>query len=367
MKRVRVLHLVEHLYLGGIERLLEQIALNSTEQTELYFFTYETPSLAGIGKAIKKLGFPVFHYKKQPGRDWKLVSRLIDVIKANNIEVIHTHDFGPMEYAFILKLRFPWIKLIHTQHTMHHFIIKPHYRWFFQVVSYFYSRIIGVSGFVKNSIETNCPWVNRRALQVIPNGVNTEVFLPQITSAKSPLNELTLVSVARISYEKNLDYLIKTCRMLKDANIPFKLHHAGTSKLPQTKEHFDKLIQELGLQEEVITYGYVEDATQILKQADIFISSSLREGHPVALLEAMACQKICICSDIDPHRETAHGAIELFDVQDPRALFEKLKFIYENKPDLSEKRQQARKVVVQNYSIEKMVGSYVGLYWNQSP
>jgi hypothetical protein len=151
--RMNVLHLVEYLNLGGIERLLEQIAANSySDRTTQHFFTYETTELSGIGKTMKDGGYSVMTYKKKVGRDWQLVRRLIQTIKANKIDVIHTHDFGPMEYAVILKMRFPNLKLIHTQHTLTHFITQSRYKYFFSFASYFYNRIIAVSGFVKDSI-----------------------------------------------------------------------------------------------------------------------------------------------------------------------------------------------------------------------
>lgn len=361
MSTKRVLHLVEHLYLGGIERLLEQLALNSKGQAELYFFTYETAVLAGIGKSIQDLGFPVYCYKKTSGRDWTLVRRLMEFIQENDIEVVHTHDFGPMEYAVLMKMRFPKLRLVHTQHTMHHFVINAKYRWFFQAASYFYDHIIGVSEFVSNSILINCPLMNRKALRVIANGVNTSVFTPSPAIIEDQ-NKLKLVSVARISNEKNLDYLFNTCKLLKEAGIPFSFHHAGTSKLPETQAKLQKFVVKNHLENEIVMHGFVENAKEVLDQGDVFVSSSLREGHPVALLEAMSSEKVCICSDIAPHRETSHGAVELYDVQEPKALFERLKYIYENKPDLSRQRHLAREVVLKNYSIEKMVGSYVGLY-----
>jgi hypothetical protein len=161
MKKQNVLHLVEYLYLGGIERLLEQLASKTGDKANIYFFSYETEKLGGIGKQIQDKGFPVFTYKKKPGRDWQLIKELIRVIKENNIEVIHTHDFGPIEYAVLLKMRFPKLRLVHTQHTIINFIRHRKYTLFFQFASFFYYRIIAVSSFVKETILKHCQIMNR--------------------------------------------------------------------------------------------------------------------------------------------------------------------------------------------------------------
>lgn len=356
-----VLHLVEYLYLGGIERLLEQLALHTGDQTRLHFFTYETQTLGGIGKAIQDAGFPVFTYKKTAGRDWNLVKELIKVIKEHKIDVVHTHDFGPTEYAVLLKMRFPRLRLIHTQHTMHHFIVKPQYRYFFQFASYFYHEIICVSEFVKNSIIENCPLTKRSVLRVIPNGVDTTKFLP--TPEVSPVQKsLRMVSVARISHEKNLAYLFNTCRLLKEAGIPFTFDHAGTSKTPEPKEKLEAYVREHGLESQVTMHGFKDDAGEILAKGDIFLSSSIREGHPVAVLEAMATEKLCFCSNIAPHSETSHGVLDLYDLQDEKALFNKLVHLHHEQTSLTELKKKAREVVIQYYSLEKMVQSYVDTY-----
>jgi glycosyltransferase involved in cell wall biosynthesis len=356
----RVLHLVEYLYLGGIERLLEQLAIHSNDHTELHFFTYETTELKGIGKEIRDRGFPVTIYKKSAGRDWRLVSKLIDYIKEHKIEAVHTHDFGPIEYAVILKLRFPFLRLIHTQHTMHHFVVHNHYRWFFQFASYFYTSIIGVSQFVVDGIIKDCPLTNRFALTVIYNGVDIDLF-KNTDKELDRNNKLKLVAVARISNEKNLLYLFNTCRLLKEANIPFEFHHAGTGKTEQIINVLKVYIKDHNLENEIIMHGFCNDAKSILDLGDIFLSSSKREGHPVALIEAMSCEKLCLCSDIPPHRETLEDTRYLYDVEDEFALFNKLKAHYQVNAK-ARKYPELRNLVIKNYSIDKMVINYENVY-----
>lgn len=360
MKNKNVLHLVEYLYLGGIERLLEQMSNKMDPYTKLFFFTYETEELKGIGKNIRDKGHTVFTYKKKTGRDFALVKELAKVIRENKIDVVHTHDFGPIEYAVLVKILSPWVKLVHTQHTMHHFIIHRRYRYFFQFASYFYSSIIGVSSFVKDSLIEHCPFTNRFVLKVIPNGVDTDLFLPSGPSEDK--NELSLVCVARMSHEKNLEYLFNTCRLLKEANIPFTLHHAGTAKKVEIIRQHEDYIEKNGLSENIVLHGFVDDTKSILAKGNIFISTSKREGHPVAVLEAMSCELHCVCSDIPPHREISKGEIALYDLCDEFALFNRLKEIYESKQSLVPRNKNAREIILRHFSLQTMVDQYVQEY-----
>jgi glycosyltransferase involved in cell wall biosynthesis len=369
MKKRNVLHLVEYLYLGGIERLLEQLSSKSASIANLHFFSYETDEISGIGKQIQDRGMPVFTYKKKPGRDWQLLRDLIAVIKIHKIEVIHTHDFGPMEYAVLLKIRFPKIRLIHTQHTVIHFIRHRKYTLFFEFASYFYYRIISVSQFVKDTILKHCRMMKQSALVVISNGVNIDIFTPSFNILEK--NRLNLVCVSRISNEKNLKYLFNTCRLLKDAGIPFVFHHAGTAKKAEALEEIKIYLKAYQLEENVILHGFKVDIKSVLDLGDVFLSASITEGHPVAVLEAMACEKICFCSDISPHRELGDQAVHLFDIEDEFSLLNKLKKHFdslsclvssENKEVETRRCVSARKNIVDNFSLEKMVNNYVEQY-----
>jgi glycosyltransferase involved in cell wall biosynthesis len=161
-----------------------------------------------------------------------------------------------------------------------------------------------------------------------------------------------------------LDYIFNTCRLLKEAGVPFIFHHAGTAKNPETIEKIQHYISENQLEENIILHGFSLDAKAILDLGDIFLSASITEGHPVAVLEAMACEKICFCSDISPHREIGQDFVYLFDIADEFSLLKRLQAHYLSHSELDEslRCKLARDEIVDNFSLEKMVNNYVELY-----
>ncbi len=361
MGKTRVLHLVEYLYLGGIERLLQQLALHGQESAQMHFFSYETSELSGIGKEIQDLGLPVSVIKKSAPRDWKLVSKLLSYIKKEKIEVIHTHDFGPMEYAVILKILRPSLTLIHTQHTLHHFVSNKKYVMAFQVAALFYKSLICVSNHVRETLLGSFTLINKKKLITISNGVNTDVYSPARKTSQEH-KQLKLVSVSRISAEKNLEYLLRTCGELKRNGISFEFHHAGTSEDSSILAKTNELIKELGIESEVTMHGFCHNTHEILEMGDIFLSASHTEGHPVALLEAMSNGKACFVSDIAPHREIDSEALIFFDKQDPLALYLKLKEVPTKRQLLVEKAATCREIVIRKFSIQQMVAGYAKQY-----
>lgn len=359
MKKIKILNLVEYFNLGGIERLLEQLALNFGKEYELSFYSYESTKLEGIGLSLYERGYEVLFSKKKKGYDFKLLFTLINFIKKNEIDIVHTHDFGPIEYAVLIKLFCPGVKLIHTQHTLHHFVINKKYTMFFQLASIFYSKMLCVSNHVKDELIRFCP-ISKTKLYVIHNGVDTDYFKKSNTEN---LNQdvIKLVSVSRISKEKNLGFTLKALCELKKQGVAFEFHHAGSGDI-ENEQEINELIKMLDLGSHVYLHGFQSDCRTVLDMGDVFVSSSITEGHPVSVLEAMSLNKICVVSDINPHQEINSGEFLLFNNEKEVELVSvliKLKK-YFSKMLITSKNN--RKYVEENYSLDLMIKNYSSQY-----
>lgn len=358
MSSHKVLHLVEYLHLGGIERLLEQLACHTPVGTA-HFFSYESSALTGIAEQLVQRGHPVEITKKTAGRDWKLVFKLLGYIDTHQITVLHTHDFGPMEYAVLVKMLRPRLRLVHTQHTLHHFLKRKTYRYAFSVASWFYSSIIAVSTHVERNLIEHCPGLNKKRLKVIPNGVDLELF--PLSSLQIQKSSIRLISVSRISPEKNLPLIIKACSLLKERGLSFSWSHVGSAQDQAYESMLRELVKTLELEESIHFLGFQSEPQNFLKDADIFLSASSTEGHPVSVLEAMATGKICLLSDIPPHRDLASEGLFFFDQTSAHSLADGLEQLTARE-DLNDLPQRVRGLVQNQYSIQKMVSSYEQQY-----
>lgn len=355
---VNTLHVVEYLELGGIERLLEQLARHTPrDKARLHFFSYETGTVTGIGKDLEALGVPLYTYKKKNGYDAEVLARLARVVRERDIRVVHTHDFGPMEYAARLKLRFPRLRLVHTHHTLPHFVSNRKYTLFFQLVSHLYHRIVCVSESLREELRSHCPLATRRMV-VIPNGIAADVFSPSTRRADGVLR---MVSVGRIAPQKNLPYLLRTCALLDEAGVPFELHHAGAGDAELERE-LRAFIAAHGLSDRVHLHGFQADVRPILAKGDVFAFSSVWEGHPVALLEAMASGKACVVSDIPAHRQFGSRAARYFSLDDERALFDELLALRRDPAEIDRLGRAAREQSAAQFGLGRMIDSYGELY-----
>ncbi|MEA2092654.1 MAG: glycosyltransferase family 4 protein, partial [Patescibacteria group bacterium] len=119
------------------------------------------------------------------------------------------------------------------------------------------------------------------------------------------------------------------------------------------------------LDKKVFLKGSVNNVNEYLQSADIFIMPSLWEGFSIALLEAMASEKIIITTPVGGNTEAVEDNKTGFIVKpkDSKALAEKIDYVL-SLPEEEKKRitENARKSVEERFSVEKMVGEYEKLY-----
>ena len=116
--------------------------------------------------------------------------------------------------------------------------------------------------------------------------------IKKLSNSKSksfyPKNCLKLISIGRITEQKDQITILKSLVILKRKKIKFKFILIGKGHL---RNNLEKFVRENGLKKNVKFLGYRSNPFSILKQADIFILSSLYEGSPNVLVEALFLRK----------------------------------------------------------------------------
>jgi glycosyltransferase involved in cell wall biosynthesis len=146
---------------------------------------------------------------------------------------------------------------------------------------------VTVSEFNRRHILEQFPTVNPDKLHVIPAGIDTALFRRPDRSPPAPGASLKLLSVARLSPEKDLDLFLRALAICRDAGVRFTYDLIGEG--PE-RERLEAIIQETDLGQHVTLHGFKHQATIIehLQQADLFVLVSRTEGFPVVLMEAAA-------------------------------------------------------------------------------
>lgn len=175
------------------------------------------------------------------------------------------------------------------------------------------------------------------------------------------LNEVMLTYVGELTDGKNQQFLIDLMPELLKYHPTLKLVLVGYGV---NEEKYKKLVLEKHLENSVHVLGYRKDVNVINNASDFFTSSSLREGLPKSVLEAMAIGKICILSDIRGHHELIQDGKNgfLFNPKDQKEFILKLSDAITH---LHDKEMIKRtKETVNRYRIESVMEDATKIYQN---
>jgi glycosyltransferase involved in cell wall biosynthesis len=195
---------------------------------------------------------------------------------------------------------------------------------------------------------------------MVYNGINPAHFF--ISKEDKAVNaKKTIGIIGRLAAVKDHKNLINAFKLAREKLKNIELMIVGDGPLKQELESY---VQEMGLAESVVFTGARRDIAQLLSGFDIFILSSLDEGMPITLLEAMAAGVPVIATKVGGIPEIVVDGKTGFLVppQAPDKLAEKIYLLLENGKLADLMGKEGRKSVDENFSIGKMVSKYEAIY-----
>ena len=271
---------------------------------EVYIFTTTDPNVAVDDPQIIRMpSVPFISFT-----DRRIVVRgMIDayqIAKEKGLDLIHTQtEFGVglLGQLVARKLKIP---VIHTYHTMYedylHYIAKgkvirkSHVRYLTRLYANHTDAVVCPSERVS---QTLIDYGVTRPLKVIPTGIELERFVrPDITPEMTAQlrkdlgiqeDQIMLLSLSRISYEKNIQAIIQGMPQVLLMMPNVRLVVVG--KGPYL-ENLQKQVHDLGLQDYVQFTGEVENdkVAYYYRAADYFVSASTSESQGLTYTESMA-------------------------------------------------------------------------------
>lgn len=195
--------------------------------------------------------------------------------------------------------------------------------------------------------------------QVIANGVFLDKFQPN-----PQLHEPTVIGFAgRYHKAKGYPYLLQVIAELKDQPIIFKIAGSGANlDTPEIKQAFAE--HQLDLQK-VKLFDQVSDMPAFYQSIDAFLMTSITEGFPNVLVEAMASGLPCITTDVGDAKyivEEKGWVVAPRDVAGLKAAI--LNYVKLSQADKRSLKQQTRARVEQNFSIQHVSQQYMTV-WRQ--
>lgn len=227
---------------------------------------------------------------------WKL-SRLL---KAEKVDIVHCHQHKATVYG-VLAAKLAGVPVIfahvhgtgRTRNFGRRLINSIIFRWV--------SRILTVGEAVKKDVILNNPSVDPGKVTSVGNSIDYDKFSnvtksDVIRSEKFDIKKDTFVfgTAGRLAETKGQKFLIDAFAQVKKQIPNSLLLFAGTGEL---KDELEKQATETGLADSVHFLGRIDNMPEFYSAIDVFIMSSIAEGLPRGLMEAMAAGVLCIASN----------------------------------------------------------------------
>ena len=303
----------------------------------------------------KHFNIPFERFPLNP-KNLKSYKELKKIINDNQYSIIHCHTpvGGVITRLAARKARKQYnTKVIYTAHGFHFYRGAPLLNWIIyypieKICSKWTDCLITITNedfeLAKRKFK-KCKQIEH----VCGVGLNTDRFDIEIT--EEDLEELrkeigiekdniVLTYVAELNKNKNQMLLIKTMEQLIKKSDKYRLILVGDGN---KKQEYEQYIIEHNLQEYIKILGRREDVPQILKLTNIYVASSLREGLPVNIMEAMYMGLPVIATDNRGHRELVENEINGFIVKNQKELKESIEEILRAKQKYKVLSQENRK------------------------
>ena len=308
--------------------------------------------------------------------DLRAARKLSRFIMSEKIEVLHSHG---MLTNLLSRIAGHWADVpvsVSTEHLTMELarggrgpgilsrLRAAYYRMLDNYTSRYNKEVIAVSKAVKDDLVEQ--GMGEEKVIVIRNGISIPELDPERgrkIRTELGIAESTLLvgTVGRLSPQKDYPtFLRAAAEVLR--TVPKTLFLiAGDGYL---RPELEALSRKLGIGDSVVFLGYRKDVFDIVSAFDIFALSSLWEGLPLAILEAMALGKPVVATCVPG---TAEAVVDgetgyLVPLKDTRALARKIVGLVRNREKARQMGEMGRKRVITHFSIKRMVDEHENLY-----
>jgi len=364
-----LVHVLYRLDTGGMERILVSL-INATAGR----YRHAVITLCGFGPLRAEIDHAVtacVSLDKKPGKDPGCYIRLWRALRALKPDLVQTYNIGTLDLAPVVKLA-GVRRLVHAEHGRDAADPNgenPRYRRLRRWMAPFIDRYVAVSTDLQHWLVDRAG-IARAKVAYIANGIDVQAFgTPRTVPASrrllkdfAPPGSVLLGNVARLDKVKDQAGLLSAFALLRDhAGLPCRLIVAGEG--PQ-RQALQQQLARLGLEQTVRLLGDRGDVSDLLAECDLFVLSSIAEGMPVTLMEAMAAGLPVVATDVGGVGSVVENGVTgtLVSASDPSALAHALGTYVADETLRRQHGDAGRARAVAHFSLAAMVAGYVALY-----
>lgn len=370
MLNLKILILTPQLKIGGTERHIQRLSLAIKKNgfIPIIICIQTDDFLSPIHQDLQDSGITVHFFKLSVLNIGNFI-RLIQLIKREKIQVIHSFFYGNVIWDSILYLLSGANSFVTERRNIQHWRINSNIGLFEHLRNFLTTKIVANSNQVKK-IAILIEGIQKNKIRVIYNGIDkiNHITIAQRNLAKSKIGfkskDFVAINIANLKKIKNQEEIIYAmnlfCKQNPAANF-FLLLIGRPDNEYEAK--LKDLCKELHLDNKVFFIGEEASVKNFLFAADVFILSSLFEGFSNSVLEALSYGIPVISSNVGGISEIIKPNNNgfLYKSGNIKMLVKLIEKVYKNS-DLRSQLSKSALISAANHNIDKVAKEYLEIY-----
>jgi len=364
MKRIKILHLVEDLKIGGLERVTESIVTGLDKDR----YDAEVWCLAHGGEIAEDLiekGIIVKILEMKSYYNPLRIVALSRLMRKEKIKILHTHGYFGSTFGRLAAIMAQVPVVITHVHSTYYGYNKRNIL-IERFLSFFTDKIVCVSEAVQKFV-LEVEGINEKKTLVIYNGVEEpNTYETELNANRKSFgisdSDIVVITVASLTPHKGHSVLIDAMHVLTQEYQNLRLLIVGDGHL---RNDLAEHVKGLELTRNVVFTGLRKDICSLLRLSDIFVLPSLeREGLGMVIIEAMACGLPVIGTRLGGIPEVIEENINGFLVtpENPEELAAAMEKLISDKTARTGMGRAGRKIFEEKFTVAKMIENIESLY-----
>ncbi|QQV02036.1 MULTISPECIES: glycosyltransferase family 4 protein [Chryseobacterium] len=311
-------------------------------------------SVTGKISFLQNLHFKIYNWEIN-----YLQKELKNFIRNKKIDIIETHDWEGMSRV-TEDLNIPYIIRCHgSWSVLHNFFGYGAAKGKIDNEKKAFEKANYVITISKSNEKIVKQVFGAKNYHLIYNGIDTDFFRPQQNITIKPKS---IFYIGNVSVEKGAQTALNAFIKVNQSESAASLNFIGRET--EIIEQLEEKIQQNNLHNKVVFHGRKDkhEVIKLLSEADAVIFPSKGETFGLALTEAMALEKPVVCSDLEVFREIVENGKNGLIAKSEDDFAEKILKIFSDQPFAKHLSQNARKTIIEKFSMEKMLEETVNYY-----
>ena len=301
-----ICQLLHSLNVGGAELLASRLTQHFRNRYRFVFICLDQPG--ALAEEIRQDGFAVHLVHRKPGFDPSCVYRLAQLFRRERVSLVHAHQYTPFCYGLSARAVSLHLPVLFTEHGRFYPDFPRRRRMLFnRLMLRSQDRVVAVGETVRQALIDN-EGIPPHRTSVIYNGIDPRPFAEVRQSERGRLRaelglsdrDFVAIQVARLDYLKDHITALRVASRMAAQHERFRLVLVGEG--PE-QLRIEQEIQRRRLELHVQLLGCRRDVPRLLAAADVCLLTSISEGIPLTLLEAMAAGLPIVSTDVGGVRE----------------------------------------------------------------